>query len=368
VQVRQGADGISVATVFSIRGNSVMMIPETGEAVPQNEVATSSNEPSRATPAEARKKPLRAVVDWLLVRKELAQARAAAARFTPEQREFLRRAKLALELGELAFAPGNVVRSGSTAPLATNLFRQAVYWALLAQREQGGPISPEQLWAEADRSVLKAVAGNESENAYLNVVMRSSFIELAEGTVESQREGANRLRRTAKALVNNAQRVVWRLEWAKVKRVLRVGLAVLIPVAVVIALWPEKKDLAKGVPWHTSSTAAVCHPEKPECGEVQTAILFHTNLEKEPWFEYDFGAPITFSSLTVKNRSDYGPERAVPLVAEVSNDDKSFTEIARRDAVFSVWKPSFTPQHARYLRLRIARDSMLHLEAIKVHP
>jgi len=349
-----------------------MINPETGEGVPPNEVhpgaSTVAAVETQAAAPRAPKKPLRALLDWLLARRELAEARAAAAQFSSEQREYLRRAKLALELGELAFAPGNVVRSGSTAPLATDLFRQAVYWALLAQRPKSNPISPEQLWTETDRSALQSVAGNESEYAYLTVVMRSSFIELAEGTEEAQRTGAAQLRRAAKSLVTSAQRVVFRLEWAKVKRALRIALTILIPVVLVIALWPEKKDLAKGVPWRTSSVAAICHPEKSECGEVKTDILFHTNLEKEPWFEYDFGTPITFSSLTIKNRSDYGPERAVPLVVEVSNDDKSFTEVARREAVFSTWKPSFTPQHARYLRLRIARDSMLHLEAIKVHP
>lgn len=350
-----------------------MVISEEGAAVPPNEVDRDANglEGSAAsqTPrGEEPKKSGRSVVDWLLARTELAQARAAAARFTGEQREFLRRAKLALELGELAFAPGNVVRSGSTAPLATNLFRQAVYWALLAQRPSGEKVSPEQLWAETDRSVLQPVAGNESEYAYLTIVMRSTFVELAEGTEEAQRTGAVQLRSVAKRLVNDSQRVVWQLEWAMAKRFIRVALAIIIPVAAVIALWPEKKDLAKGVPWHVSSSAAECHPEKHECGEVKTDILFHTALEKNPWFEYDFGAPIAFSSLTIKNRSDYGPERAVPLVVEVSNDDKSFTEVARREAIFTVWKPSFPTQHARYLRLRIARDSMLHLEAIKVHP
>ena len=350
-----------------------MVSSEKSDAVPPNEAdrenaAPSAHEPLNTPQGEGSKAPGGKVVDWLLARTELAQARAAAAQFSPEQREFLRRAKLALELGELAFAPGNTVRAGSPAPLATNLFRQAVYWALLSQRPKGEPISPEQLWSETDRSVLQSVAGNDGEYAYLSVVMRSTFVELAEGTEEAQRAGAAQLRNVARRVVTNAQRVIWRLEWAKVKRALRVGLVILIPVAVVLALWPEKRDLAKGVPWHTSTNSAECHPDKHECGGAQTDILFHTALEKDPWFEYDFGAPIAFSSLTIKNRSDYGPERAVPLVVEVSNDDKSFTQIAKREAVFDVWKPSFTTQHARYLRLRIARDSMLHLEAIKVHP
>ena len=159
-----------------------MTTSEGGDAVSLGEVAMMANEPPLAdqtanpAPSAASKFLRNPVVDWLLARTELARARAEAARLTPEQREFLRRAKLALELGEVALAPGNAVRSGSTAPLAANLFRQAVYWALLTRRASTAPISPEQLWSETDRSLLQSVAGNEGEHAYFTIAMRSSFI------------------------------------------------------------------------------------------------------------------------------------------------------------------------------------------------
>jgi len=308
------------------------------------------------------------LVSWFLVRDELREAEAEAAQYSVEQREYLRRARLALELGELAFAPGNAVRAGSTAPLATNLFRQAIYWALLAERAAPEPISPERLWAETDRSILQTVAGNDSELAYLTTVMNSTFIELAAGTDEAQRASAVHLRRAANRMVTKAQRFLWRVEWAKLKRAAHWALLALVPVVAVIALWPTKVDLARGTPWHTSSIWIECHPEKSDCGGTRTDILFHTKNEQDPWFEYDFGTPLAFSSLTIQNRSDFGPERAVPLVVEVSNDDQSFTQIARRDDSFATWKPSFPTQRARYLRLRVARESMLHLEAVKVHP
>jgi hypothetical protein len=351
-----------------------MSNPEAGDVVPPSPVAgdneaRSGEQPAAKSAPNALSKLWNSrFVDWILVRKDLARARAAAAELRPEQREFLRRAKLALELGEVAFAPGNAVRSGSTAPLAVNLFRQSVYWALLVQRAQSAGSSPEQLWAETDRSLLQSVAGNESEYAYFTTAMRSTFIELAEGTEEAQRAGAVKLRRGAQRLIKDAQRIIWFLAWTKLKRVVRVVLAVLIPTVAIVWLWPAKTDLAKGATFRLSSIGVECHPEKSECGGVKTDILFHTRLEPDPWFEYDFGVPVAFSSLTIKNRSDYGPERAVPLVVEVSNDDKSFKEVARRESSFATWRPSFTTQRARYLRLRIARESMLHLEAIKVHP
>lgn len=337
-----------------------MTIPEAGDTVSQ-----SAGKSAQAARGES---PRNGVLDWLLVRKELASARADAARHSPQQREFLRRAKLALELGELSFTPGNAVRAGSTAPLAANLFRQAVYWALLSLRPSAAPISPEQLWAETDRSVLRSIAGNEGEHAYFTVAMRSSFIELADGTAEAQRAGAVQLRRAAKRLVGSALLAEWRVEWAKLKRLVRVGLAVLLTALLIFALWPAKVDLSKGVPWRESSIGAECHPRESECGGQRTDILFHTRLEQEPWFEYDFGAPVSFSRLTVRNRQDCCQDRAAPLLVEVSNDGKSYKEVIRRNEKFDLWKPTFARQSARYLRLRVARESILHLEAVEVHP
>jgi hypothetical protein len=58
----------------------------------------------------------------------------------------------------------------------------------------------------------------------------------------------------------------------------------------------------------------------------------------------------------------------VPLIVEVSNDDQNFQEVVRRTEIFWTWRPSFPTQHARYLRLRVPRRSILHLEAVNVHP
>ena len=325
--------------------------------------------PPAPAPEPARKR--QSLLGWILVRDELARARESAARFTAEQREYLRRAKLAFELGELASNPGNAVRSGSTAPLAANLFRQSLYWALLSQHPELGLASPEAIWAGAGSAELASIAASDDELARIAAVMRSTFIELAEGSLETQRATVQLLRRSATRVLATAQRVLWQLEWSKLKRVVRLFLLAvtcIIPIVVTIALWPPKPDLAKGKPWHASSIGIECHPEKSDCGGVTTDIFFHTKVEANPWFEYDFGSPLAFSSLTIRNRSDFGPERAVPMVVEVSNDDKTFHEIASRTDSFSTWKPSFPTQHARYLRLRVTRETCLHLEAVKVHP
>jgi hypothetical protein len=130
----------------------------------------------------------------------------------------------------------------------------------------------------------------------------------------------------------------------------------------------SKTNLAQGKHWTTSSVFADCDPVAKRCGGVPTAVFFHTNFEDNPWFEYDLGAPLTFSSLTIMNRSDAVQDRAVPLVVEISNDRRSYQEIARRTNVFDVWEPHFTPIAARYVRLRVARRSFLHLDGVEVHP
>jgi len=126
-------------------------------------------------------------------------------------------------------------------------------------------------------------------------------------------------------------------------------------------------DLAKDKPWRISSRLADCEPAKKSCASAVTAILFHTTEEDEPWFEIDLLRSTRFSSLSIANRTDCCPERAHPLIVEVSDDQKTWREVARSAAVFTVWNPSFAPQEARYVRLRVANRSQLHLERVEVH-
>lgn len=130
----------------------------------------------------------------------------------------------------------------------------------------------------------------------------------------------------------------------------------------------EPIDLAEGKPWKASSSWADCTPRAGRCGPLVSRILFHTRDDENPWFRLDLLAPTTFSGLTVMNRAEEFADRAVPLIAEVSDDDQTWREVARRESVFSTWRPSFEPVTARYLRLRVARKSWLHLESVKVHP
>jgi len=129
----------------------------------------------------------------------------------------------------------------------------------------------------------------------------------------------------------------------------------------------EPDDLADGKPWSASSTWAVCNPRAGRCGGISTRILFCTNEDDNPWFRIDLGAPTSISSATIINRADDAPERAIPLVLEASDDGVTYAELARRESMFSMWRPSFPRTTTRFVRVRVARKSWLHLEAVKLH-
>ncbi len=166
------------------------------------------------------------------------------------------------------------------------------------------------------------------------------------------------------AAVTRAQQ----LRWGKLGALL-FGCAAAVVLGISVVAWiREPPDLAKGKPFTLSSKWTDCHPDQGECGGFPMKILFHTNEESNPWYQVDLGAPVDFSWLTIRNRTDVAMARCLPLVAEVSDDGKTFREVARQIQPFVEWEPHFAPQHARYLRMRADRVTTLHLEAVRVHP
>lgn len=144
-----------------------------------------------------------------------------------------------------------------------------------------------------------------------------------------------------------------------------VGLAVLVTWLGHWLLSPHV--ISKGKPWKTSSVAWPCDPVHRSCGGVSTKILFHTLSEPSPWFEIDLGKPYAVTGLSVENRSDCCAERALPLVAETSLDHARYDIVAHRYSEFDRWEPHFPSVRARYVRLRVTRESLLHLEQVRVY-
>lgn len=319
--------------------------------------------------------PARAAWDWWWRGAALARARAWQAQAEPPpEAVHLQRAAAALEWADRALDPIDPLRSGSSLPLALSLYRQAVYWTLLAR---GGalPESPAgelgAMLAATPRAALLDAAGSEAELTMLTTLLATqSFIDDARASLAMLEPQLRAVRRFAHALLLRVEptRAVERLLW---QRRVRIGWLLLAFggafafVAMTGRLW-QGRDLAEGRPWRISSTLLECHPQRSECGGQTTDILFHTAEEKGPWFEIDLGAARKFALIEVENRKDCCADRAVPLVLEVSDDRARWREVARRGDPFESWRARFEPVSARFVRARVGRRSVLHLERVSV--
>ena len=88
--------------------------------------------------------------------------------------------------------------------------------------------------------------------------------------------------------------------------------------------------------------------------------------QENNWIDFDLGSVKPVHQVEVTNRSDCCQERAIPLIVEVSVDEKQWIQGARRDTDFSFWKASFPKQKARSVRLRVPKMSALHFDDVAV--
>jgi len=95
-------------------------------------------------------------------------------------------------------------------------------------------------------------------------------------------------------------------------------------------------------------------------------LFFHTEEQANPWVILDLSSERRFHAISVINREDCCQDRAVPLVVETSNDQKTWTKIAEKKEVFAIWTGEFSETSARYLRLSVPRTTVFHLEEVTV--
>jgi hypothetical protein len=216
--------------------------------------------------------------------------------------------------------------------------------AELAARLRSG-VRAEDVDLEAARGLLERVTNAEGP-----AVGRQELFELEQLVVKLQRRRQVRIPR------------VLRLSGR------RLALVVAVLLSIVLGYWLWfPRNLLAGAPFRTSSSWAVCEPEKRRCGGAYLEVFFHTNVENEPWIEFDLGSTRKLGRVYVRNRHNYR-ERAVPLIVEVSRDRKSWREVRRQAEVFREWKAEFRPVQARFVRLRVAKHSTaLHLEAVEIY-
>jgi hypothetical protein len=314
-------------------------------------------------------------LDWLLCRPELQEARKAAER-TPHEATMMERAASALAAASLIAEVPN--SSGQfSARHASILALESLYWVLLSYKPDLVDAEPSALWEASTEPIRKLdLTADETKELERVLAMKRPMVDLAGLSDEEQVQVSKTLLRVAEVALSVAERQKHAVETISAKRFARTGLvlcAAMVLVVGAVTLKPERKivdpgNLAIGKPWTVSSKMFDCDPKAGTCGGAQTKILFHTNEEDSPWIQYDLGEPMAFKGVTVKNRQDGLQERAVPLILEISDDGKSYKEIARRDESFSEWAPAIPPQRARFVRVRAVKRTYLHLEAVKINP
>jgi hypothetical protein len=252
--------------------------------------------------------------------------------------------------------PLDLLPSGDATIVSALLWQRAATWAAAA-----AGAFPDGARGEEVRDLLERIAGGSESFAFVETLMKAEVARPDAQAFDITPHLAT-LKTFSEKLIDELERPA-RAERRKhmVKRWrLVAGLAAVAALIWVIAGWTRPPDLVPSARRAASSEYYPCSTSP--CGDA----LFHTVLEKNPWVSYDFGAQKELHGIDVRNRMDCCGERAVPLVVETSNDARHWTQQARTDELFVTWSPKLRGR-ARYVRLRVARESYLHLSAVSIH-
>jgi len=300
--------------------------------------------------------------EWFLRSAALRQARAAAGGPTTLRARAQTQAQLLVEVAKRVGEPIEPLPDGSVAAAQLSLYREAIYWALIAMRGDDASVPPDlsSAWADAPAdSLAEAAGGAEAAEA-----IHASLVEPDRTrTLQASDEDAARARAFADALVVRLDAPRRRIAWIVVQRRLRLGLVLVALLAAAYGIRARSigPNLVEDRHFRLSSSYAGCSPDSG-CD----SIFFHTDEGDSPWIEFDLGAPKRVRRVEVKNRPDCCQDRAVPMVVEVSTDATHWTEVAKRDDEFMSWTAKFPARTARYVRLRVTRHSTLHLADVVV--
>ena len=313
---------------------------------------------------DARALPRR-IFEWIFRVAALRDARAGLRPSDHPREVAARQAKLLLEVARRTAEPAEALPAGGQQAVVLGLYRDAIYWALAAKRtDPGSP--PSDLRALWDASNPQLAAGSPPDNESSAALRKTLLDDYSPRSLAVTDEDVARARAFAEALVWDLDGPRRGIERVLVQRWLRVALAAAIFVALVIGgrVLTLGPNLAEGKPFRTSSTWSGW----PGCvaNNGCNGLLLHTETENNPWVEIDLGAPTSVHRIEVLNRGDCCADRATPLVVEVSTDRAGWTQVARSDHDFGSWKTNFPRHTARYVRLRVLKRSVLHLQAITV--
>jgi hypothetical protein len=126
-------------------------------------------------------------------------------------------------------------------------------------------------------------------------------------------------------------------------------------------------NLLAACPFRTSSASDEFDAKAHTWHGTAIPVFFVTRNEPEPWIEYDLGRPSRLRRVVAGNRTDCCRDWAVPLVLELSDDQKHWREIARVTQEFYTWDARFPVETGRYLRLRVSRTTVFQLASVEAY-
>ena len=295
------------------------------------------------------------------------------------------RARVAADLAEQVLAPSGLRLDGNAHHLAAALFIESIGWALRAFETlrkstgqaaiafEGPPRADEleHLFETCEVVLLQAVPDRHGLEKLRAHALRREFESTLRPAAETE-QAARTLSQVARRLLESLAAAQGSVDAPALRRTARVValLVLLAGASMVFGVLREqlerRGDLAAGKPWLASSSyEKVCQSPQHRCSS-HTRYFFHTREEPSPWLEVDLGHAQQFSRVHVLNRRDCCAERAAPLVVEVSSDRLAWREVVRNHEVFDDWRGAFAPVTARWVRFRVARQSMLHLRDVRV--
>lgn len=268
----------------------------------------------------------------------------------------LTQAKLFVEIARRVDRPVDPLPNGDPAQVSVVLWQRAAIWAIAATADsvKGGAPS-----AEA-RAMLERVAGSNESLALVESLLRSDLA-APNAMPSAEAVAVTTLSSFTERLIDELERPArkqQKLRNARATRLILAG-AVAVFLTFLIARSMRPADLVPSAVRTQSSFYSTC--DAGQCGNS----LFSTNLELDPWVRYDFGAEKRLHSISLVNRTDCCFERAVPLVVETSNDGQRWKERVRTNEPFMTWSAKLNGR-ARYVRLRVARTSFLHLSSVVI--
>jgi hypothetical protein len=307
------------------------------------------------------RKVLATVAEWFTREATLRDARGRLPAAGGTADRAYRQAQLLLEVARRTSEPVEPLPDGSRPAVLLPLYRDAAYWALVAERPADGPppADLQTLWERVPLERRQQAAGGPSMLA----AARRALLEVSPGSIDVRDEDVFSARTFAENVYRDLETPRRQTDRILAGRWLRIGGAAAVLIA--LGVWARERtigpNLAEGKAFRTSSSWSGCSGDAG-CRE----LLFHTDPQKEPWVEFDLGAPIKIRRIEVTNRPDCCTDRATPLIAEVSRDRVSWAEVAKKDEPFATWTSTFRPTIARYLRLRVTKETALHLKEVVI--